>query len=128
VRPGDVRAGGHGLLDDLEHRTGTLPLGERRPDPAVGVEAAYAVVRWRDVEHDEVLGVVGEHAVQVPAVHGHRPPQHRVADGGLVVAHAGGDRGRCAGSSASRSVWPNRHVLHRAQTCTVCKKRSTMAG
>ena len=42
---------------------------------------------WRHVEHDDVLGVVGQHAVQVAGVHRLRPPFDERADAGLVVGH-----------------------------------------
>ena len=70
----------HGQLGDLERRALPLPLEERRPGLAVGVDAPDAVVRRRHVEHDDVVGVVGEHRVQVAGVHRRRPPFDQRAD------------------------------------------------
>ena len=69
----DVCAGGDLKRFDLEHRTGGLPLKEARPGVPVGVEATDALLGWRDVEHDDVGCVVGEHRGQVARVDGRGP-------------------------------------------------------
>jgi hypothetical protein len=73
--------------DDLERRAADLPLEERRPRVAIGVDAADAVVRRRDVEHDDVLGVVDEHGVDVAGVDRLGPALDQGADLLFVVGH-----------------------------------------
>lgn len=58
-RPGisDIGACSYLEFDDLEERT-LLPLEEGRPGLAVGIQPADAVVGRRDIEHDDVVGVI----------------------------------------------------------------------
>ena len=80
VRERHVASGRHLQRLDLEDRTLSLPGEERRPGVAVGVEAADALVRRRDVEHDDVGGVILEDRVQVTVVDGRRPPLDEPSD------------------------------------------------
>ena len=82
---GDVLAGGDVELDDVERRP--APATRRsRPGVAVGVDAAHALVRRRDVEHHDVVGVVGQHRVQVTG-RAPPPPSARSARGSCFVVH-----------------------------------------
>src|SRR4051812_36297475 len=62
----DVRPGSDVELDKVEAPALPLPVEEGRPGLAIGVDSAYAILGWWDVEHHDVCGVVGEDRVQVP--------------------------------------------------------------
>ena len=67
VRERDVVTGDDLERDDLERGSSALPLEERRPGFAVGLDSPHAVVGWGHVEHHDVGGAIGDHAVQIPA-------------------------------------------------------------
>nr|WP_261986578.1 hypothetical protein [Actinomadura sp. HBU206391] len=85
---GDVVTCGDVQRLDLEQGALSLPLEERRPRLPVGIDAAYALVRWRHVEHHDVLGVVREHAAHVAAVHRLGPVLDQRPDLFLVSRHS----------------------------------------
>jgi hypothetical protein len=75
-REGDILTRGNVERDDLERGPLLLPFEERRPRLAVGLDAAH-LVRRRHVEHLDVFGVIGEHAVEIAGVHRRRPAAER---------------------------------------------------
>ena len=87
VGVGDMAVGRHVEADDLERRALRLPREEAGPGLLVRVETPDAVVRGRDVEHDDVRGVVGEHAFHVAGVDGGRPSLDQRPDLLLVAVH-----------------------------------------
>jgi hypothetical protein len=87
VRIGDIVTRRDVQGHDLERSASQLPLEERRPALTVGVDAADALVGRRHVEHDDVLGMVGEHAVHVAAVHRLGPALDQGPDLLLVIGH-----------------------------------------
>src|SRR5215213_4959178 len=87
-RPGEahVSAGRYLELGDVKGPGGFLPLEEGRPRRSVGIDAADALVGRGDVEHDDVLAVVGEHSAEVADAHGCRPVDDELTDEVVVVA------------------------------------------
>src|SRR6266511_1357285 len=83
---GDVVACRDIELDNLERRTLSLPLEERGPGLAVRVDAPHAVVRWRHVEHDDVIGMVGQDGLEVSGVDRPGPALDERPDLGGVVS------------------------------------------
>src|SRR5262245_16708100 len=73
---------------DLERSAGRLPIEEGRPGLAVGVDAADALLGRRDVEHDDVGRVAGEHGGHVAVVYCRGPALDQVADL-LFAGHCG---------------------------------------
>ena len=85
VGVGDVGAGRDVEADDLERRALRLPLEEAGPGLAYASRPRTPSCGRRDVEHDDVGGVVGEHAFHVAGVDGGRPPLDQRPDLPLVV-------------------------------------------
>ncbi|MDT7552256.1 MAG: hypothetical protein QOI16_792 [Pseudonocardiales bacterium] len=83
----DVGTGRDGQFGDLERGPACLPFEERRPRVPVGDDAADAVFGWRHVEHDDVVGVVGEHNIEVAVVDGVGPFPDETRDAGFVWCH-----------------------------------------
>ena len=65
---GNVCASGKLQRDDLERGALPLPFEEGRPGLAIGLDAAYPVLGRRHVEHHDVVGMTGEHAVHIPGM------------------------------------------------------------
>jgi hypothetical protein len=87
VGVGDLVAGRDVQGHDLKRGAPRLPIEERRPRLAVGVDAADAVVRRRNVEHLDVIRVVREDAIHVAGVHRLGPPLDQRPDLFLVFVH-----------------------------------------
>src|ERR687892_2503490 len=87
VREGDVFARGDFERDDLERSALLLPLEERRPRLTIGVDAPHAIVGWRNIEHHDVVGVIGQDTIHVTLVHRPRPTLDQCSDLRLVVPH-----------------------------------------
>ena len=99
VRKGDVGARRDVKRHELEDGALFEPAEELRPRLAVLVDSSCAVLRGRHVEHDHVVRVVGEYAVQVAFLNGVHPPLDQSSDLRLVVH---GDR-NCAGARGASS-------------------------
>jgi hypothetical protein len=84
VREGNVGAGGDLEREDLERGTLPLPFEEGRSRLTIGLDAAHPILGWRDVEHHDVVGMSGEHAVHVPGMDRLGPALDQRADLGFI--------------------------------------------
>jgi hypothetical protein len=84
---GYILTGCHLELYDLKHRALRLPLEERWPRVAIRGNPAHAIRGRRDIEHHDVVGVIGEHAVDVARVDRLRPTLDQSSNLGLVASH-----------------------------------------
>jgi hypothetical protein len=57
-----------------------LPLEEWWPGVAVRGETTHAQLWRRDIEHNDLVGVVGEHDLEITFVHGPRPTMDEILD------------------------------------------------
>src|SRR6478735_779924 len=104
MRVRDVLPGGDVEGDNLEAGALLLPGEERRPGVPVGIDPAYPVVRRRNVEHHDVLGVIHQYTWHVALVDRLCPFLEQLADHGLVIGHQD-LLSRAISSAQSRPRW-----------------------
>src|SRR5438552_139205 len=128
-RERDVRTGRDVQRFDLEYRSGGLPLEEAGPGVAVRVKATDATLRRRNVEHDDVRGMVVQHCWEVAGVNGGGPALDQFPNL-LFVGH---DSSRIATFAHARGSGVGLHRRLRHSICTFARsgfsasKRSSVA-